>query len=81
MSETTQLTREPDHYIRLCPQKTQTNANGTRIPPADYVCRVCNAAGQHFIRDCPTVKERDQERGNKKDLGPAECELLVTKMS
>lgn len=67
---------QSDHYIRLCPRKDQRDAGGNKVPPVDYVCKVCTAAGQHFIRDCPVVKERDQEKSKKKELGPAECDLF-----
>lgn len=66
---------QSEHYIRLCPRKDQRNADGNKVPPADYVCKVCSAQGTHFIRDCPVVKERDSEKSKKKDLGPAECRL------
>ncbi|BEJ18171.1 hypothetical protein CspHIS471_0704480 [Cutaneotrichosporon sp. HIS471] len=68
------ICKSTEHYIRECPQRELERVRGPRPPPAGYVCKACGKAEDHYIKDCPVVKERDANRNrNKKDLGPAEC--------
>ncbi|TXT04943.1 hypothetical protein VHUM_04026 [Vanrija humicola] len=70
---TCNICKSPDHFIRECPQREAERQRGPKPPPAGYVCRACGAEGTHYIRECPVVKERDQERSRRKELGPEEC--------
>jgi len=60
------------HYVRLCPLVLAENqaraalaaTSGVpvdKMPPMDYVCKVCSVRG-HWIRDCPVVLKENQER-------------------
>lgn len=64
------ICQSTDHHIRDCPQKGRG-----RPPPPGYVCKACGAQEQHYVKDCSVVKEREQQRGKRKELGPAECKF------
>ncbi|WVR05612.1 hypothetical protein IAU60_002634 [Kwoniella sp. DSM 27419] len=66
------ICQSSDHFIRECPSK-EDKPRGPKPPPQGYVCRACGLSDAHYIRDCPIVMEREQERSKKKELGPAEC--------
>ncbi|KAK4686926.1 CWF19-like protein 1, partial [Tremellales sp. Uapishka_1] len=67
------ICQSPDHLIQNCPNKEDRKPRGARPPPQGYVCRACGVENQHWIKDCPIVVEREEERSKKKELGPAEC--------
>ncbi|KJE04557.1 nuclear protein [Cryptococcus gattii NT-10] len=66
------ICQSPDHFVRECPNK-EDKPRGPKPPHQGYVCRACGADGQHYIRDCPLVLEREEAKAKKKELGPAEC--------
>ena len=69
-----------DHFIRECPNRQEVDKSrgrGPKPPPEGYVCRACGAENAHFVRDCPIVAEREQEKSKRKELGPAECECSL----
>lgn len=63
------ICQSAEHHIRDCPQKGKG-----RPPPQGYVCKACGAREEHYVKDCAVVREREQARGKRKELGPAECE-------
>lgn len=64
------ICQSTEHHIRDCPQKGRG-----RPPPAGYVCKACGAKEEHYVKDCAVVREREQTRGKRKELGPAECKF------
>lgn len=68
------ICQSSEHHVRDCPDK-DNRPRGARPPPAGYVCKACGAKEEHFVKDCAVVREREQARGKRKDLGPAECEF------
>nr|ODO02602.1 nuclear protein [Cryptococcus depauperatus CBS 7855] len=66
------ICQSSDHFIRECPNK-EDKPRAPRAPPQGYVCRACGVDGQHYIKDCPLVVEREEAKAKKKELGPAEC--------
>lgn len=67
---------QPDHFITDCPEpRPPREAREPRAPPAGYVCKACGKADLHYIRECPLVKEREEEKTKRKQLGAGECKL------
>ncbi len=41
-------------------------AGGGSRPPPEYVCHICQAAGDHYIRECPEKAARDEMRAKER---------------
>ncbi|KDQ10585.1 hypothetical protein BOTBODRAFT_178064 [Botryobasidium botryosum FD-172 SS1] len=64
-----------EHYINVCPQRTNQENNGQRgpkKPPSGYICRACGNE-DHYIKDCPNVASRRDGERRTKEIGPDEC--------
>ena len=43
--------KHPEHQ----PQVQKITTSSPKLPPATYVCRLCNTPG-HYIKDCPSIQ-------------------------
>lgn len=62
---------QPGHISRNCPNAKPDTRSSQPYPT--YKCKACGAVGEHFLRECPQVKDRHGKRSGKPDMNTAEC--------